>query len=64
MELRSRVARLRYPGPDACWRAVLHVHGERIPQASLAAAEAATRAEIARVGRPLANRMWLVRATA
>jgi SAM-dependent methyltransferase len=64
VELRSGVARLRYPGPDACWRAVLHVHGARIPESSLAAAEAATRAEIARVGLPLSNRMWLVRASA
>lgn len=40
--MRSQVMRLRYPGPDACWAAVLHVHGERIPPGRLADAEAAT----------------------
>ena len=54
--------RLRYPGPDACWAAVLHVHGERIPAARLADAEAATRAQIAHVGLPLHNRAWFVSA--
>jgi SAM-dependent methyltransferase len=61
--MRSQVMRLRYPGPDACWAAVLHVHGERIPAARLADAEAATRAQIADVGLPLHNRAWFVSAT-
>jgi SAM-dependent methyltransferase len=60
--MRSQVMRLRYPGPDACWAAVLHVHGERIPAARLAEAEAATRAQIAAVGLPLHNRAWFVSA--
>ncbi len=62
VELRSQVMRLRYPGPDACWAAVLHVHGARIPAGRVAAAEAATRAQIAAVGLPLRNRAWFVRA--
>lgn len=61
VELRSRRLRLRYPGPEAMWQAVLHVHGERIAPGRLAEAEAATKAEIARVGLPLVNRAWLVR---
>lgn len=60
--MRSQVIRLRYPGPDACWAAVLHVHGERIPPGRLAEAETATRAEIAEVALPLHNRAWFVRA--
>jgi SAM-dependent methyltransferase len=64
VEMRSRVTRLRYPGPDACWAAVLHVHGERIPPDRLADAEAATRRKIAEVGLPLRNRAWIVRAEA
>jgi SAM-dependent methyltransferase len=60
--MRSQVTRLRYPGPDACWAAVLHVHGERIPPARLTKAEAATRAEIALVALPLHNRAWFVQA--
>ncbi len=60
--MRSQVMRLRYPGPDACWAAVLHIHGERIPPPRLADAEAATRAQIALVALPLHNRAWFVRA--
>jgi SAM-dependent methyltransferase len=62
IDMRAQVMRLRYPGPDECWAAVLHVHGERIPPGRLPAAEAATRAEIATVGLPLHNRAWFVRA--
>lgn len=64
VEMRSQVMRLRYPGPDACWAAVLHVHGERIPPGRLPEAEVATRRKIAEVGLPLHNRAWLVRAHA
>lgn len=64
VRMESRQVRLRYPGPDACWEAVLHVHGERIPPGRLGDAETATRREIARVGLPLRNRAWLVRADA
>ena len=60
--MHSQVMRLRYPGPDACWAAVLHIHGERIPPPRLAEAEAATRAQIASVALPLHNRAWFVRA--
>lgn len=62
VEMRSQVMRLRYPGPDACWAAVLRIHGERIPPHRLAAAEAATRVQVAAVGLPLHNRAWFVRA--
>lgn len=57
--VRSRRLRLRYAGPDAFWQAVLHIHGARIPPARLAQAEAATKAELARVGLPLVNLTWL-----
>jgi SAM-dependent methyltransferase len=60
VRMRSQVMRLRYPGPDACWQAVLRVHGERIPRGRLEDAEDATRAEIARIGLPLRNRAWFV----
>ncbi|MCU0308127.1 MAG: methyltransferase domain-containing protein [Thermoleophilia bacterium] len=62
--LRRRVMRLRYPGADALWQAVAHVHGERIPRPRMPEAEAATRAEIARVGIPLRNVAWFVTARA
>lgn len=62
IEMRSQVMRLRYSGPDACWAAVLHVHGKRIPVHLLSEAEAATRAQIAKLGLPLHNRAWFVRA--
>lgn len=60
----SRRMRLRYPGPDAMWAAVRHVHGEYIPDDRLDDARVATMAEIARVGLPLRNTGWLVSAVA
>jgi SAM-dependent methyltransferase len=63
IEMRAQVMRLRYPGPDACWASVHHIHGERIPAGRLAEAEAATRDQIAHVGLPLHNRAWFVRAS-
>jgi SAM-dependent methyltransferase len=63
-ELRPLVVRLRYPGPDACWSVVRHIHGRAIPAERLAEAEAAARAEMARVGLPLRNRGWLITALA
>jgi SAM-dependent methyltransferase len=63
-ELRRLVVRLRYPGPDACWRVVHHLHGQLIPPGRLAEAEAAARAQIARLGLPLRNLAWLVKASA
>lgn len=62
IDMRSQVMRLRYPSPDACWAAVLHVHGGRIPPGRLTEAEAATRAQIAAIGLPLHNRAWFARA--
>ena len=62
--LTRRGVRLRYPGPDALWAAVLHVHGERIPDDRMDDARRATMAEIARVGLPLRNTGWLATATA
>lgn len=64
IDMTSRRMRLRYPGPDAMWAAVRHVHGEYIPADRLEDARAATMAEIARVGLPLRNTGWLVTATA
>jgi SAM-dependent methyltransferase len=63
-ELRPIVVRLRYPGPDACWAVVRHIHGHAIPADRLGEAEAAARAEMARVGLPLRNRAWLIEAVA
>jgi SAM-dependent methyltransferase len=63
-ELRSLIVRLRYPSPDACWSVVRHLHGRAIPAERLAEAEAAARAEMARLGLPLRNRAWLVVAAA
>ena len=59
-----RGVRLRYPGPDALWAAVRHVHGERIPAERMDDARTATMAEIARVGLPLRNTGWLATGTA
>lgn len=64
IEMTSRRMRLRYPGPDAMWAAVRHVHGEYIPEDRLEDARVATMAEIARVGLPLHNTGWLVSAVA
>jgi len=64
IDMTSRRMRLRYPGPDAMWAAVRHVHGEYIPADRLEDARVATMAEIARVGLPLRNTGWLVTATA
>jgi hypothetical protein len=64
IDMTSRRMRLRYPGPDAMWAAVRHVHGEYIPADRLEDARVATMAEIARVGLPLRNTGWLVSATA
>jgi SAM-dependent methyltransferase len=62
--LRRLVMRLRYPGPDACWRIVHHLHGQLIPPERLPEAEAAARAEMARLGLPLRNVAWLISASA
>lgn len=64
IEMTKRGMRLRYPGADALWQAMLHVHGERIPADRVEDARRATMTEIARVGLPLHNACWLVRARA
>jgi hypothetical protein len=53
------VISLRYPSPDALWRAFLVIHGSRIPEARRPEARRATLARLAEVGLPLRNRAWL-----
>ncbi len=64
ISMASRRMRLRYPGPDAMWAAVRHVHGEYIPDDRMEDARVATMAQIARVGLPIVNTGWLVTAVA
>lgn len=64
IEMTKRGMRLRYPGADALWQAMLHVNGQRIPADRVEDAHRATMAEIARVGLPLRNSCWLVAARA
>jgi SAM-dependent methyltransferase len=62
-DVRPLVVRLRYPGPDACWTVVRHLHGHAIPAERLPEAEAAARAAMARIGFPLRNRGFLILAS-
>ncbi len=64
ISMTSRRMRLRYPGPDAMWAAVRHVHGAYIPAHRMEDARVATMAQIARVGLPIVNTGWLVTAVA
>lgn len=55
---------LRYPGADSLWEAVAAIYGERMAPDRLPQAEAAARAEMARLGLPLRSWAQVVSATA